>query len=117
MSSGKRVPAVLAAVVPGIEDCDLDAFWQEYRRAAPPLLRFGFRASLLALEVLPPVVLRKPALFRQLSPAERDTYLAKIDASPSFALRQIMQAVKLIGCFAYLRDRDVRARLDPETEA
>jgi hypothetical protein len=110
----RSAPAVLAAVVPGLEDCDLDAFWEEYRRAAPPLLRFGFRASLVALELLPPLMIRRLALFRQLDEQTRADYLAKVDASPSFALRQMMQTIKLIGCFAYLRDEDVRRRVDGE---
>ena len=69
---------------------------------------------LLALEVLPPLVIRRAALFRQLDPEAQADYLRKVDASPSFALRQMMQAVKLIGCFAYLRDQTVRSRIDPQ---
>ena len=106
------VPAPDNAELPGLDAIDTESFWEEYHRAAPALLRFGFRFSVSALSLLPPLVIARPATFARLGTVDRDRFLSKVSQSRLFFLRQLSLTVKLMACFAYLRDADVRQRVE-----
>lgn len=98
--------------LPGLDSIDTEEFWREYERVAPELLRFGFRAAVWALTFSPPVVLGRPCTFEGLEPEDRDRLLERISSSRFYMLRQLPLTVKLLSCFAYLRDHSVRTRVD-----
>jgi hypothetical protein len=105
--------ALLSAVLPrteklpGIAAVPLDTFWVQFRSAAPFLVRFGFRFSVLALCLLP--LLRYGRTFPQLGALQQDAYLRWLLTSRSYALRQLITVVKLIGCFAYFQNPQVQS--------
>ena len=106
------IPHAEGGALPGVGAVDAEQFWSEYERAAPELLRFGFRASVWALTWAPPLLLGKPKTFGQLKPADRDRVLERVARSRFYLIRQLPLTVKLLACFAYLRDDDVRARVE-----
>lgn len=109
--------ALLSALVPGdgrlpaLSELDLDAFWARYGAAAPPMLRFGLRASVDLLALSPPLLLGRARTVAGLSPEEREELLERALSSPVFLIRQLATTVKLIGLMAYLRDPVARARV------
>lgn len=106
------IPARADASLPGLGEVDTRAFWDEYEASAPELLRFGFRASVWALTLAPPILIGRLRTFDRLSAAERDQVLEKVAGSRSYLVRQLPLTVKLMACFAYLRDDDVRSRVE-----
>ena len=106
------IPRADGGALPGVDAIDTSAFWDEVDRAAPELLRFGFRASVWALSLSPLVLIGKPTTFAHLAPADRDRVLGKVAGSRLYLVRQLPLTVKLMACFAYLRDDDVRARVE-----
>lgn len=95
--------------LPALGSLDLHAFWEDLDRAAPPLLRFGLRAAVLALALLPLFILRVPRTFLGLDAAERQRFLERAATSTSFLVRQVLLTLKTVACLAYLRDPAVRA--------
>lgn len=106
------IPGVDGSALPGLDDVDTSEFWAEYERSAPPFLRFGFRASVWALTFAPPALLGRPRTFDQLSPEDRDRLLDKVAHCRFYLVRQLPLTIKLMACFAYLRDEHVRRRVD-----
>jgi hypothetical protein len=106
------LPGNAGQPLPGLDSVDLEEFWRAYERAAPVLLRFGFRAAIWALTFSPPFVLGKPTTFPGLEPEDRDRLLDRMSGSRFYLLRQLPLTVKLMSCFAYLRDDRVRKQVD-----
>jgi hypothetical protein len=112
--------ALFAAILPGdpasglppLAELDLAPFWRELADAAPPLLRFGLRASTWALTLLPPFLLAVPRPFHALAPPEQERFLERAAASPIFLVRQMVLTLKTLAAMAYLRDPRVRALVD-----
>ncbi len=105
------IPASEQGSLPGSGDVDTEDFWKEYEEAAPQLLRVGLRSSVWALTFCPVVYLRTIKRFEQLTDIERDTVLRKMSQSQLYLIRQLPLTIKLMTCFAYLRDDDVRAQV------
>lgn len=107
--------ALLEAMIPGghglppLTSLELGGFWREYQATAPPLVRFGLRASVWLLTWLP---LGKLRPFHRLPAAARDRWLNRAARSRFYLLRQLVMTVKMIACLAYLTDGDVRAQLE-----
>ena len=97
-------------MLPGIGGLDLTAFWVRFRAAAPPLLRFGLRASVWTLTFLAPLLIGRIRLFSWLPPADRDEALRRAAVHRSYYVRQLTLTIKLIACLAYFRDSAPRAR-------
>lgn len=97
--------------LPGLATLDLDAFWARYAEVAPPMLRFGLRASVDLLALSPPFVLGVPHTVLGLDAAAREALLDQALRSRVFLLRQLATTVKLVGLMAYLRDPVARARV------
>lgn len=97
---------------PGLSPLELDDFWQEATRAAPPLLHLGLRLAVWALTLSPPLLMGRAALFGGLTPDEQDALLRRAHASRVFLLRQLVNTLKLMAAFAYLSDAGVRTALD-----
>ena len=106
------IPHVPDGALPGVGGVDAEGFWAEYERSAPDLLRFGFRASVWAITMSPLVLIGRPKTFGRLAPQQQDRVLEKVARSRFYLVRQLPLTVKLMACFAYLRDDDVRARVE-----
>jgi hypothetical protein len=95
----------------GLATVDLGTFWPELAAAAPPLLRFGLRASAWIFTWLPLVL---PGYFRPffaLTPERRDAFLSQMGRTNVFVLRQLAATLKIIGSFALFRDPASRRAL------
>ena len=92
---------------PGLMDLDLGAFWALYERAAPPLVRLGFRAAVWLLTLLP-MVFGHFRPFTSLGTAQRDAFLVSAAASSFYLVRQLVVTVKMFAAFAYFQDAGVR---------
>lgn len=93
---------------PGIDALDLEPFWSDYERTAPPLVRLGLRASIWILTWLPLLSGRGLRPFHRLPAAQRDRLLCAWSESRWYLLRQLVMTVKVIVCFAAFRDPEVR---------
>ena len=105
------VPAQPGCQAPGLQTLDLAPFWLMLSAAAPPLLRLGLRASAWLLTWLP---LLTPGFFRPfflLSTDDRDRYLMQALNSRLFLVRQLVQTLKIVSCFALFRDPIARQAL------
>ncbi len=106
------LPARPSAAIPAFSESDPDAYWGELLDAAPPLMRFGLRASVWALTFAPILLLGTPALAPGLSLERRGELLRRAYASRIYPLRMGVEVLKLVTCFWALRQPAVRARLD-----
>lgn len=95
--------------LPGLGGLDTDEFWQELDARAPPMLRFGLRASVWTLTWLPAARSLRP--FHRLGPEARERFVQRAARSDSYVIRQAITTLKVMACFAYLRDSSVRERL------
>jgi hypothetical protein len=108
--------ALFAAIVdpepggalPPFRDVDPAAFWERFATAPAPLVRAGLRPMLHTLTFLPVVSGYKKPFF-QLSREEQDRFLASIEKSPRYFVRQSVTTLKTLACFAYFEDPKVRA--------
>jgi len=109
--------ALLVAILPdgelpGIGAIDLEPFRSRLSTHAPPLLRFGLRASTWLLIWLPMLDPRALRPLHRLPRHRADAFLARAAGSRLYPLRQAVLAAKTIACFALLHDDDVRRRVD-----
>lgn len=102
---------------PGLADVDTTSFWIDLERAAPPLLRLGLRLAVWVLTWLPLLFIGCPRRFSALGPTDRDRMLERVAASRVFLLRQLLQTLRVIACFAYFRAPEVRSHFAPNDEA
>lgn len=103
------IPGAEGGRLPGLNAIALDTFWPRFQQAAPLLVRFGFRFSIIALSLLP--LLTHGRAFPRLNRDQQDAYLHSLITSRWYALRQLVTVVKLIACFAYFNDSEVQATL------
>jgi hypothetical protein len=107
---GAMIPA--RGVLPSAAALELDGFWRLYQETAPPLLRVGLRVAVWTLTLLAPFYARRARLFPGLPPVEQDRVLQRAAGSSSYLVRQLAMTLKLLACFAYLRDPRVRAAVE-----
>ncbi|MCO4743159.1 MAG: hypothetical protein KC912_00120 [Proteobacteria bacterium] len=89
---------LLSAVLP--ESSPLDGFHDRFEEAAPAMLRWGFRASLIALWLSPALTVRRWTVASQLSEKQLDEHLLRSRGSSNYLLRQCATVVQLVACFA-----------------
>ena len=90
---------------------DHQAFWRTLAGRTPPYFGPGLRAAVHLLSLMP---LGMPGLHRtfpRLSREQRLECVARLEGSPRYLVRQSLATLKILACFAYLEDSDVRARL------
>jgi hypothetical protein len=109
------VEAVVSPVepLPPLARTDAIAFMDEYLAASPAVNRAGLRALLHALEV-GPRALRLGGRFRQLDPAGRATYLARMQRT---AAGRGFQALEAVAKLAYYGDDGVMRTLGYDPDA
>ncbi len=106
------IPPPADGELPGFSALSTGEFWREVDQVAPPLLRLGLRGAVLGLALCPPVVIGRLTTFDRLTPEEQDRVVTRVGQSRWFLARQLPMTLKLMACFAYLREADVRARID-----
>lgn len=106
------VPAEPEAELPGLAEVDRDRFWDEYEAHAPLLLEVGLRAAVWALTAAPAVTIGVARPFHHLTPADRQRVLERVEGARSSLIRQLPFTIKLVACFAHMRDPAVRARVE-----
>ena len=101
-----------AEPLPPLARTDAIAFFDGYLAASPPLNRAGLRALLHALEA-GPRALRLGGRFRQLDPATRASYLARLQRTPA---GRGFEALEAVAKLAYYGDDGVMRTLgyDPD---
>jgi len=105
--------AILApetAGLPAFDSIDRDAFWRCLDQAPGVLLGHGLRAMIHTVTFLPLTDRRYRRPFFALPLEARLTVVAELDHHPRFLLRQTLETLKLLACFAYFDDAAVRAR-------
>jgi hypothetical protein len=107
------IPAGDCAAPPGLGELDTERFWREAQRTAPPLLRFALRLAVWALTWLPLLIVGRARRFGALSPADQDRLLVRVSSSRSYLLRQLVQTLRVMACFAYFRAPEVRRHFAP----
>ncbi len=107
------IPRTPEADLPGLDELDLEPFWEVMERQAPAMVRLGLRASVWLLAFSPLFLIGSLRLFPGLDPARRDRVLRRAADSRLYLLRQLVTTVKALACLAYLRDPEVRALVDP----
>ena len=96
-------------VLPGAEDCDLDAYLERFQREAPLLIRSGVVAGALLFQISPIFTVHVP-LPASLLPAHlADLHAERISNSNVYLVRQAIFLVKLIAGMAWGADPVVRA--------
>lgn len=104
------IPADASTGRPGVAAARLREFDDVLAVAAPPILRFGLRASvwLLTWLTLWPGFGGRP--FHRLDADRRDRFLVRAGTSDVYLLRQLATTIKLIACFRYFDDPELRRR-------
>jgi hypothetical protein len=91
---------------------DLDGFWPAFRAAAPPLLRAGLRAAVWTLTLAGPLWFAgRFARFHRLDADARELVLQRAAGSRSYLARQLVNALKVVACFAWCADPGARRAL------
>jgi len=96
------------ALLPGAEDCDLDAFLERFRRETTPLVWVGVLAGALLFQLSPVFTVHVPLPASMLSPRLGDLHARRISNSPIYLVRQTIFLVKLIAGMAWGADPRVR---------
>jgi hypothetical protein len=97
-------------VLPGVEDCDLDAFLLRFQREAKPLIWLGVVAGSLLFHVTPLFTVHVPLPAGLLSPRLADLHAERIAGSRIYLVRQSIFLVKFAAGLAWGADAKVRAR-------
>jgi hypothetical protein len=96
--------------LPGVEDCDLDAFLARFRRDAPPLLRIGLVLGALVFHLTPLFTILVPLPAFMLSEAQLDKHAHAICTTDAYLLRQSVFLVRLVAGMCWGSHPSVRAR-------
>jgi hypothetical protein len=92
----------------GITELDLDGFLDETLATLPFESSFGLRAAIWLLALAPLFVIGKLATIASLRAEDRLRVLQALAASPSYAIRSTVMALKAIGALLYCGDARLR---------
>lgn len=92
----------------GVLDLGFDAFYADFRRDAPPLIRTGLRIAIASATWLAPVLVAKVPPLARLSVDDRERALEAMGTSRVGLLRQLVVLLKLVAALAYGADARVR---------
>jgi len=121
-------PLVRAAIIllyprtelmPGADDCDLDAFLDRFRREASPIVWIGIVAGALLFHLSPVFTVGVPLPAFALSPEKADLHADRIANSSIYLVRQSIFLVKFAAGMAWgahprVRERFAMAPLPPD---
>lgn len=89
---------------PGFEAVNFSEFWPLFKQAATPLLVFGVRAATWFVFWTPFYWIGRWRNFNQLSPDEQDRVINRAATAKFFLVRQMLNTLKIVACFAYFRE-------------
>ncbi len=95
--------AIVAALLP--DHAVSPAFWDDFGRTSPIVLRLGVRAAVLALWLCPPLVLGHLRTFGGLDVAAQAVVLARVAGHRIHVVRQLIVPLKLVVAFGALGER------------
>jgi hypothetical protein len=113
------IPLVRAAVcalyprtgeLPGVGDCDLDAFLRRFRREAPLFLRLGVLLGALVFQATPLFTIGVPLPAFLVPRGMRDLHAERIAATRFYLVRQLIFLLKLVGGLCWGAHPEVRKR-------
>jgi hypothetical protein len=96
--------------LPGVEDCDIDAFLERFRRETSPLIWIGIVAGSLLFHVTPIFTVHIPLPAFLLTPEQADRHADRIANSPIYLVRQAIFLVKFAAGLAWGAHPLVRAK-------
>lgn len=88
--------------VPGFDALDAEGVWARFAHRAPAHLMWGLRASVWVVTLSP--LLGQGRLFHRLERERQDHWLGRLASSRSFALRQVVNTLKMMACMAYFEE-------------
>jgi hypothetical protein len=94
-----------------IEQMDVDGFLHEVCARVPLKAAVGLKLAVWIVALAPLFVLGRLATIRSLAKAEREMVLARLLASKTYAIRQLVFILKSIGAMLYAAHPAVRARM------
>ena len=103
-----RDRAVLEALLPGAFEAGFEAFEAGFTADAPPTMRFGWRAALLAAAWASPLLIGRLPPLDRLSVDDREAALEAMGKSRVYLLRQIFLLLKAVTSFGYGSTKAVR---------
>ena len=95
----------------GICDLDLEEFLRATLVRVPLEPALGLRIAIWVVALAPIFVLRRVTTIHGLAPPDRERVVAALVASPIYAVRQLVIALKAIGAMLYAAAPAVRARM------
>lgn len=97
---------------PGIDQTDLDAFLEQYRREAPVSLYGGLVAGALVFQATPALTVGKVRPAFMLDDEALDAHADTLARHPNYLLRQSMMLLKLTAGLCWGADDAVRDSLN-----
>lgn len=96
--------------LPGAEDCDLDAFLEQYQRETTLLIWSGVVLGALVFQLAPLFTVGRPVPAAWLSTDLADRHAHAMAGSERYLVRQLLFLVKLVAGLAWGQHPEVRAR-------
>lgn len=93
----------------GIDALDVRGFLREVFEASPLEPVLGLRLAIWIVALAPLFVLKRAATLASLGQHDREKVIAALVASPTYAIRQLVIALKAIGGLLYCAAPEVRA--------
>lgn len=111
--------AAIGAIFPGsredgladIRGMDVPGFLRRVVSSVPLRVAFGLRLAIWLVALAPLIVLHRFATIAGLALDEREAVVARLVASPTYAVRSLVMILKTMGALLYAADDSVRERL------
>ena len=103
--------------LPGIEDLDLEPFYERLGSKAPRMVGLGFQAAVWLFLIAPLIWLGSFRPFRKLPSSRKQKLLERVAVSKLYVVRQMMMVLKTLACLAYLRDPVIRELVDERSRS
>jgi hypothetical protein len=111
--------AAIGAIFPGLPEegfgdiaaMDVPGFLRRVLRAVPFRAALGLRLAIWLVAFAPLFVVGRWTTIAGLALAERETLIARLGASETYAIRSLVMILKTMGALLYAGDDGVRARM------
>jgi hypothetical protein len=112
--------AAIGAIYPGssedgfadVRAMNVPGFLQRVVRTIPFKAALGLRLAIWLVALAPLLLLRRFVTIAGLGPDEREAVVARLVASPRYAIRSLVLILKTMGALLYAGDDGVRARMN-----
>jgi hypothetical protein len=112
--------AAIGAIFPGsredgladVRAMDVPAFLERVVRSIPFKAAMGLRLAIWLVALAPLLLLRRFVTIAGLELEEREAVVARLVASPRYAIRSLVLILKTMGALLYAGDDGVRARMN-----